>query len=65
MLAWCLARLDGMGLGPAIVNAQLPVSGLYAGLGFLAEGEIFDEAGIPHRRMVRPAIEPHVDMSGD
>ncbi len=62
MLAWCLARIDGMGLGPTVVNAQLPVTGLYAGLGFLVEGEIFDEAGIPHRRMVRPAGGPHIDM---
>lgn len=64
MLTWCLARIDGMGLGPTVVNAQLPVTGLYAGLGFVPEGEIFHEAGIPHRRMVRPAIGPHVDMPG-
>lgn len=62
MLAWCLARIDGMGLGPAVVNAQLPVTGLYAGLGFVPEGEVFEEAGIPHRRMLRPAGGTHVDM---
>ncbi len=58
MLRWCLARLDGKGLGPCVLHAQLPAEGLYARLGFRPEGEPFLEAGIPHRRMVRSPPEP-------
>jgi predicted GNAT family N-acyltransferase len=36
-----------------VLNAQLAVRDFYAGLGFRAEGEVFEEAGIPHVRMVR------------
>jgi ElaA protein len=35
----------------AILDAQLPVIGFYERLGFIAEGPVFDDAGIPHRRM--------------
>lgn len=65
MLRWCLARLDGQGLGPCLLHAQERAAGLYAGLGFRPEGEVFLEAGIPHRRMVRPRPPaPHVDTPG-
>lgn len=33
------------------LHAQVPVVGFYARYGFVAEGEIFEEAGIPHRLM--------------
>lgn len=33
------------------LNAQVSALPFYAGLGFEAEGEVFEEAGIPHRRM--------------
>ena len=37
---------------PAIVlNAQANVVGFYAALGFRPEGPVFEEEGIPHRRM--------------
>ena len=39
--------------GPAVLNAQLAVEGFYAKLGFVSEGEIFQEAGIDHVRMVK------------
>lgn len=35
------------------MHAQAHLEGFYAGLGFQGEGEIFDEAGIPHRLMIR------------
>jgi len=35
------------------LHAQVPVLGFYARFGFVAEGEQFDEAGIPHRLMRR------------
>lgn len=34
------------------LHAQLPVVGFYEKLGFFAVGPVFEEAGIPHRRMV-------------
>ena len=34
-----------------VVNAQEYVKGLYRQLGFVQEGGIFDEAGIPHVKM--------------
>jgi predicted GNAT family N-acyltransferase len=42
------------GMTTAILDAQLPVIPFYERLGFVAEGPIFDDAGIPHRRMTRP-----------
>ncbi len=35
------------------LNAQISAQTFYERQGFVAEGEIFEEAGIPHRRMVR------------
>jgi predicted GNAT family N-acyltransferase len=39
------------GHAAAILNAQCSAEGFYQRFGFCAEGEIFEEAGIPHRRM--------------
>lgn len=36
-----------------VLDAQVPVIPFYERLGFVAEGEPFMEAGIPHRRMSR------------
>lgn len=60
LLRWLLARLDGMGLGPLVLDAQVPALGLYASLGFRPEGAPFQQAGIPHQRMVRagPSVSP-------
>lgn len=33
------------------LHGQVPVLGFYARAGFVAEGEVFEEAGIPHRLM--------------
>ncbi|MCC5811940.1 MAG: GNAT family N-acetyltransferase [Ectothiorhodospiraceae bacterium] len=35
-----------------VLNAQTHAIGFYSALGFVAEGPEFDDAGIPHRRMV-------------
>ncbi len=45
--------LADIGAGRAVLNAQLPVEGFYARLGFVTEGEVFQEAGIDHVRMVK------------
>jgi predicted GNAT family N-acyltransferase len=38
------------------LHAQMPVIGFYESLGFRAVGPVFDEAGIPHRKMILKAI---------
>lgn len=38
------------------LHAQLTAMGLYAKFGFVAEGEIFNEAGIEHYKMVRSIL---------
>jgi predicted GNAT family N-acyltransferase len=40
-----------LGLGSVYLHSQSAAEGFYRGLGFKAEGPIFDEAGIPHVRM--------------
>ena len=42
-----------MGGERQVVHAQLPVQGFYEKLGFIPQGEIYEEAGIPHIIMVR------------
>jgi predicted GNAT family N-acyltransferase len=39
------------GYEECLLHAQTPVIGFYEKQGYAAEGEIFYEAGIPHRRM--------------
>jgi predicted GNAT family N-acyltransferase len=36
-----------------VMNAQLAVEGFYSALGFVSEGEVFEEANIAHVHMVR------------
>ncbi len=45
--------LRGRGASEARLGAQVSALGFYAGLGFVARGPVFDDAGIPHRTMVR------------
>lgn len=53
------ARQD---LPEVYLNAQVPVLGFYARFGFVAEGEEFEEAGIPHRLM-RLQLVPEGEVS--
>ena len=46
-----LNRARRTGHTVALLDAQIPVLGFYERLGFVAEGPVFDDAGIPHRRM--------------
>jgi phosphoribosylglycinamide formyltransferase-1 len=41
-------------LDPMVLDAQVPVIPFYEALGFTAHGGVFDDAGIPHRRMTMP-----------
>lgn len=52
MLAWARAN----GFQEAVLGAQLQAIGFYERLGFVAEGEVFDDAGIPHRGMRRALV---------
>lgn len=40
------------------LNAQMHALGFYEAEGFVAEGAVFDEVGIPHRKMNRAAGPP-------
>ena len=42
------------GAGPIVLHAQTYIQPLYASVGFEPFGEVFDEAGIEHIRMLRP-----------
>ena len=46
-----LAEARRRGAARAVLHAQVHAIGFYERAGFTAEGEVFDEAGIPHRRM--------------
>lgn len=52
-----LKHAASVGYRRAILDAQVPVIAFYEGLGFVAEGPVFDDAGIPHRHMTRPLGE--------
>lgn len=54
LMHFAMARAKAAGMTLAILDAQVPVIGFYERLGFAAEGPVFDDAGIPHRRMTRP-----------
>lgn len=45
-------RFLAMGLARAKLGAQVHALGFYAALGFEAVGEVYDDAGIPHRDMI-------------
>jgi predicted GNAT family N-acyltransferase len=53
-----VADIAAAGGRRVVLNAQLAVRGFYAGLGFRADGEVFEEAGIPHVRMTRELPPP-------
>ncbi len=47
-------------LGPctAVMSAQAYLEGWYARRGWKREGDVYDEVGIPHLRLVRPGSAP-------
>ncbi|WP_134726497.1 GNAT family N-acetyltransferase [Paracoccus luteus] len=50
-----LDELRGVpGVTTAKLGAQTHALGFYERLGFVAQGPVFDDAGIPHRTMTRP-----------
>ncbi len=47
-----IAEARRRGCGAAHLGSQVTVVGFYEKLGFTAFGDVFDDAGIPHRHMV-------------
>lgn len=63
LLQHALATARKTGAKNIYLHAQVPVIGFYESMGFRCVGPVFDEAGIPHRKMillvagrVKPAI---------
>lgn len=53
ILEFLMDEARGRGFKRAVLHAQLSAEGFYLKQGFMPEGEVFEEAGIPHRRMHR------------
>jgi ElaA protein len=51
-IAHCIALYGDTGIK---IGAQYYLKGFYESLGFVAKGEIYDEDGIDHIKMIRPA----------
>ena len=54
VLDYLVAAARRRGARLAYLHAQVPVEGFYLKRGFRPVGEVFEEAGIPHRRMELP-----------
>jgi ElaA protein len=54
LMRYALNAVRAAGATTAVLDVQLPVIPFYEKLGFAVEGPVFDDAGIPHRRMTRP-----------
>jgi len=50
-----IARQKGQ--DSVFLNAQCQAEGFYARMGFQGEGDVFDDAGIEHRRMILPLTQ--------
>jgi predicted GNAT family N-acyltransferase len=48
-----------LGANKIYLHAQVPVIGFYERLGFVCVGAVFEEASIPHRKMVWKAAAPN------
>lgn len=53
LLGFLVAEARRRGFGRAVLDAQLHAEGFYLKLGFTPLGDVFEEAGIAHRRMER------------
>lgn len=51
LLRMLLEKARSLGLASVTANAQIAAQGFYQNFGFVAEGETFAEAGIPHQAM--------------
>jgi len=53
ILEFLMEHAKQQGFGRTVLHAQLTAEGFYLKNGYLPEGEVFEEAGIAHRRMSR------------
>jgi predicted GNAT family N-acyltransferase len=53
ILEFLMERAKQQGFRRAVLHAQLTAEGFYLKNGYIPEGEVFEEAGIQHRRMSR------------
>ena len=53
ILEFLMGHARQHGFGRAVLHAQLSAEGFYLRNGYLPVGEVFEEAGIAHRRMER------------
>lgn len=53
MLQWMVDEARSRGFARVVLNSQVAAIPFYARHGFVASGDVFDEAGIPHREMER------------
>ena len=53
ILTFLMERARQQGFMRAVLHAQLTAEGFYLKNGYVPEGAVFEEAGIPHRRMSR------------
>lgn len=44
-------KLEREGVAELVLNARLTVAGFYDALGYVREGDLFEEIGLPHVRM--------------
>jgi predicted GNAT family N-acyltransferase len=51
LMARAAAIVADRGFAEIVLHAQVSVAGFYRGLGYVEEGDPFDEAGIPHIAM--------------
>ncbi len=51
LMDFILQALPAKSIATICLNAQVPVQPFYEKFGFTAEGDVFEEAGIPHIRM--------------
>ncbi|MEM7644003.1 MAG: GNAT family N-acetyltransferase [Pseudomonadota bacterium] len=49
-----MSDLSSLGYRTAVLGSQTDAIGFYERLGFTAHGPIYDDAGLPHRDMIRP-----------
>jgi predicted GNAT family N-acyltransferase len=52
LLQRAVATAGRLGAQEIYLHAQVPVIGFYETMGFRPVGPVFDEAGIPHRKMI-------------
>tara|TARA_R110002096_G_scaffold310126_11_gene504731 strand:+ start:3187 stop:3627 length:441 start_codon:yes stop_codon:yes gene_type:complete len=52
LMVEAMVWIQNQGIQKIVLHSREPVISFYEKLGFVAEGEVFHEVGIPHRRMV-------------